>query len=137
MPLASLAQDPATPRFFEPYQTPSDTPTTSGMAPGHVHVAADAKVERLMERFVAVKHPQPGFRVQIHLGSDRKVAEEIKRGYLQKNPESMAYLSWLPPNWRLRVGDCRTRLEAERLLRDLRPIYPGSYIVPDEIEMPR
>ncbi|MFN3875143.1 MAG: SPOR domain-containing protein, partial [Flavobacteriales bacterium] len=59
------------------------------------------------------------------------------RAYLQRNPEGTAYLSWLAPNWRLRVGDCRTRLEAERLLRDVKAQYPGSYIVPDEIEMPR
>jgi hypothetical protein len=35
------------------------------------------------------------------------------------------------------VGDLRTRLEAERLLRDMKVIYPGSYIVTDDIEMPR
>ena len=59
---------------------------------------------------------------------------ETKRSFLQKNPEIPAYLSWLAPNFRLRVGDLRTRLEAEKLLHEMRLTYPGSYIVPDEIE---
>ncbi len=64
-------------------------------------------------------------------------AEEKKRSFLQKNPEIPAYLSWLAPNFRLRVGDVRTRLEAEHLLGQVKAAYPGSYIVPDEIGMPR
>lgn len=107
-----------------------DTPST-----GAIHVVADPRIERLMSTYSEHKHVQRGYRVQIFLG-DRKTAEETKRAFLQKNPEVPAYLSWLAPNFRLRVGDLRTRLEAERLLRDMKLQYPGSYIVPDEIEMP-
>jgi hypothetical protein len=107
-----------------------DTPST-----GAVHVDADPRIERLMSTYSEHKHVQRGYRVQIFLG-DRKTAEETKRAFLQKNPEVPAYISWLAPNFRLRVGDLRTRLEAERLLRDMKLQYPGSYIVPDEIEMP-
>lgn len=93
-------------------------------------------IDKLLTDYSAHKHPQKGYRVQIFLG-DRATAETTKRTFLQKHPDTPAYLSWLAPNFRLRVGDLRTRLEAERLLRDLRTLYPGSYIVPDEIEMPR
>lgn len=125
--------------LFEPYTggttTQVDTPTTSNRGPGTVKVVADPKVEDLMRKYSAHKHLQHGYRVQIFLG-DHRTAEETKRAFLQKNPETPVYLSWLAPNFRLRAGDLRTRLEAERLLRDLRVVYPGSYIVPDDIEMP-
>lgn len=134
-PLLGPAQS-APGRFFEPFAARTDTPITSQPPAGQVTVHPNASVDRLMERFTTIKHPQPGFRVQVFLG-ERKNAEEAKRAFLQKNPDVPAYLSWLAPNWRLRVGDCRTRLEAERLLRDLKLMYPGSYIVPEEIEMPR
>lgn len=139
LPSALFAQDPPRTRYFEPYKGGTtgtvDTPATSGVSAGKVVYHADPNVERLMQRYMELDHAQSGFRVQIFLG-DRKTAEETKRAFLQKNPDIPAYQSWLAPNWRLRVGDCRTRLEAERLLRDLRTAYPGSYIVPDEIEMP-
>lgn len=107
----------------------------SVIMPGEISVVVDPRVERAMVDYSDRKHVQQGYRVQIFLG-ERRSAEETKRAYLLKYPDRAAYLSWLAPNFRLRVGDQRTRLEAERLLRDLKEEYPGSYIVPDEIEPP-
>ena len=104
--------------------------------PGAVTIHTPPKIETLLQDFAARKHPEQGFRVQIFLG-DRATAETSKRAFLLKNPDVPAYMSWLAPNFRLRVGDLRTRLEAEHLLHELKATYPGSYIVPDEIEMPR
>ena len=129
-------------RVFEPYRPPvvqvADTPTTANPArpAGQLTVVEDPRIEQLMRLHAETKHVQKGYRVQIHLG-DRRTAEETKRLFLQKYPDTPAYLSWLAPNFRLRVGDLRTRLEAEHLLRQLRAEFPGSYIVPDEIEPPR
>ncbi len=113
-----------------------DTPTIAPHGPGDVVLRVAPGIEKTMEQFAEVKHIRKGYRVQVFLG-DRKTAEDTKRTFLQKYPDTPAYLSWLAPNFRLRVGDLRTRLEAEHLLRELKVIYPGSYIVPDEIEMPR
>lgn len=131
----SVAQEPT--RVFEPYKPvpqPVDTPATA--PPGQITVTIDPRIDATVTRYTELKHPQRGYRVQIFLG-DRKTAEDHKRTFLQKYPDVPAYMSFLAPNFRLRVGDLRTRLEAERLLRDLKTLYPGSYIVPDEIEMPR
>ncbi len=105
-------------------------------AAGDVKMTFGPGVEGLLKGYAERKHPVDGFRVQIFLG-DRVTAESTKRTFLQKHPDVPAYLSWLAPNFRLRVGDLRTRLEAERMLRDMKVLYPGSYIVPDVIEMPR
>ena len=103
---------------------------------GDVQLTFGPGVERLLAAYGEHKHRTDGYRVQIFLG-DRTTAETTKRTFLQKNPEVPVYLSWLAPNFRLRVGDCRTRLEAEHLLHEVKTTCPGSYIVPDEIEMPR
>lgn len=101
-----------------------------------MRLIVDPRVEAMMKDYTSRKHVQRGYRVQIFLG-DRKTAEDTKRTFLQKYPDVPAYLSWLAPNFRLRVGDLRTRLEAEKLMAELKPLFPGSYIVPDAIEMPR
>lgn len=115
-----------------------DTPATDTARSrmGDVKITVAPRIETLLEDYSSRKHVQKGYRVQVFLG-DRKTAEDTKRAFLQKNPDIPAYLSWLAPNFRLRVGDLYTRLEAEHLLRDMKLLYPGSYIVPDEIEMPR
>ena len=120
--------------LFLSVDTPANDTALSRL--GDVTVIVPERIETLLKAYSEHKHPQKGYRVQIFLG-DRKTAEDTKRAFLQKNPDIPAYLSWLAPNFRLRVGDLYTRLEAEHLLRDMKLLYPGSYIVPDEIEMPR
>ena len=41
------------------------------------------------------------------------------------------------PNFKVRVGDFRTELEAIRLQRDLEYQYPGGFIVRDDIKFPK
>lgn len=112
----------------------TDTPV---VAAGDVAIEQDERITKLMDQYAAHKHPLKGFRVQIFLGSDRDKAREMRRSFLVKHPDVGGYESYLAPNFRIRVGDLRTRLEAERLRDELKAEYPGCYIVPDEIELPR
>jgi hypothetical protein len=139
--MGARSQQPTTPSIQkgDGLSLPVDSPTSEvplSARKGEVTVTMSPKLEALLKDYNEHDHLQNGYRVQIFLG-DRKTAEETKRTFLQKNPDIPAYLSWLAPNFRLRVGDLRTRLEAEHLLNELKVAYPGSYIVPDEIGMPR
>jgi hypothetical protein len=137
--LCSAQEEPPAVKLFEKHSV-TDTPSTAtqngSVQQGDLTIHADERIERLMQLHSEHKHTRKGYRVQVYLG-DRRTAEDTKRNFLQKHPELPVYISWLAPNFRLRVGDLKTRLEAERLLRDLKTEYPGSYIVPDDIEMPR
>ncbi len=142
---AQQGETPAV-RTFQPHAAsttaviaPPDTPaidTAHAAKPGEVTIHMDEKITRLMEDFADRKHPIKGYRVQIYLG-DRGEAEEVRRAFLIKHVDLPAYLSYLAPNFRVRVGDLRSRLEAEKLRQEIIGEFPGSYIVPDEIEMPR
>lgn len=76
-----------------------------------------------------------GYRVQIYFGK-REVARDKKAEFLNKYPEKGAYISYLAPNFRLRVGDFRTRLECDGFKKEIDSTFPGSYIVQDKIELP-
>ncbi len=88
-----------------------------------------------MADYASRRRPLKGYRVQIFLG-DRTQAEAARRSFLQQHPDMPAYLSYLAPNFRVRVGDLRDRMEAEALKERLRSGFPGLYIVPDDIEPP-
>lgn len=104
---------------------------------GDVVIHEDERITKLMEQYAAHKHPLKGYRVQIFLGSEREKAREMRRTFLLRHPDIGGYESYLAPNFRIRVGDLRTRLEAEKLRHELKTEFPGCYIVPDEIELPR
>lgn len=130
------------PRVFTPYSQQKQTEVAPkpaavvGPDSGHVVIHESSRIQALMKDYAGTKQPLKGYRVQIFLG-DRTKAEETRRSFLVKHPDIPAYLSYLAPNFRVRVGDLRTRLEAELLRDQLKDAFPGCYVVPDEIEMPR
>lgn len=119
--------------ILEPSAVQQATPLTDS---GHVVIQESARITALMKDYANTKQPLRGFRVQIFLG-DRTKGEEIRRAFLSRHPELPAYLSYLAPNFRVRVGDLRNKREAFRLRDELKDEFPGLYVVPDDIELPR
>ena len=124
------AQDP---RLYSKGSPEPDTPMVQ--APAGVVLHEPASITTLMALYGTTRQPLKGYRVQVFLG-DRAKAEETRRQFMTHHTDTPAYLSYLAPNFRVRVGDLRTRLEAEKLRDALREEYPGLYVVPDEIEPP-
>ncbi len=106
------------------------------MPVGTVTIVESSRIQGYMVDYTAKKRALKGYRVQIFLG-DRSQAEAVRRSFLQQHPDIPAYLSYLAPNFRVRVGDLRDRMEAEFLKDKLRPAFPGSYLVPDDIQPPK
>ncbi|MCA6361770.1 MAG: SPOR domain-containing protein [Bacteroidetes bacterium] len=78
-----------------------------------------------------------GWRVQIHYGADNDRAKSIKSKFLGKYAsEAHAYITYDAPNFKVRVGDFRTQLEAYRFLKKIKAEYPEAFIVECEIEKP-
>ncbi len=140
--LAAVLRAQTDPRIFTPY-SPA-IPAAAAVEPvadpapdsGHVVIHQSARIQELMKDYASTKQPLKGYRVQIFLG-DRNKAEDTRRSFLVKHPDIPAYLSYLAPNFRVRAGDLRTRLEAEHLRDQLKEVFPGCYVVPDDIELPR
>ncbi len=103
---------------------------------GKIEVHMDSRIARID----SLKKLRPthfdGYRVQIYFG-ERNEAQNARVEFLRKYPEMGAYVSYLAPNFRLRVGDFRTRIESEKFKNSVTREYPGSYIVKDQIELPK
>ena len=109
-----------------------------------VVVHADDKITSLLEKHIAVNKNNSGkmmgFYVQIcsESGSDsRNRAEQIRNLFLSKYPKSSAYVTFKEPNFRVRVGDFRTRAEARGFREEIHAEFPQSFVVKDEIKYPK
>ncbi len=99
----------------------------------------DSLVNLLANRHLAInqaKRTMPGYRVQIYFGSDRARANEIKTDFLQLFPDKGTYLIYQQPNFKIRVGDYKTRLEAMKFLKEIQTLYSAAFIVKDEVKLP-
>ena len=95
----------------------------------------DLVVNKLKETN-AKKQTIPGYRIQVYFGTQRSRANEIRALFNTHYPEIPATVSYSQPNFKVRAGDFRTRLEAQKHLRDVELNFPGAFVVPDEIRLP-
>ncbi|QIL39927.1 SPOR domain-containing protein [Pedobacter sp. HDW13] len=77
-----------------------------------------------------------GYRVQIFYGSDRREVFNEQARFKGLYPKLNTYLIYKEPNYYVRVGDFRTRLEAQRLINELRPSFPTLFIFREKINAP-
>lgn len=79
---------------------------------------------------------QMGYRVQVFYGSDRREAFNVQSKFNAMYPAFNTYITYKEPNYYLRVGDFRTRLEAQRFMNDLRATFPTLFIFREKINAP-
>ncbi|MFZ9943613.1 MAG: SPOR domain-containing protein [Bacteroidia bacterium] len=83
------------------------------------------------------RNAMPGYRVQIFFGDNREDANLIKSEFLRIYPNIGAYLVYQQPNFKIRVGDFKTRLLATEFLLEVQDKFPMAFLVKDNIKLPR
>lgn len=84
-----------------------------------------------------LKQTTAGYRIQLYFGSERSKAAEIKTDFSNNFSNTPAYLIYQQPNFKIRVGDFKTRMEAFAFLESIKEFYTTSFIVPDDIKLPK
>ena len=77
-----------------------------------------------------------GYRVQIFYGSDRREVFSEQSRFQTLYPSIRAYITYKEPNYHLKVGDFRTRMEAQAFLNELRGTFPTMFIFREKINAP-
>ncbi|MFN8293100.1 MAG: SPOR domain-containing protein [Chitinophagales bacterium] len=77
---------------------------------------------------------EDGFRIQISYTNNRDEAYKAKAQLYKEFETIPSYVEYEQPNYKLRIGDFKTKLQATALLQDVIKIYPGAFIVKDRIK---
>jgi hypothetical protein len=107
-----------------------------------VTVVADPAIDLLVEKHVKANSEGrgfPGFRVQIFSDSGngaRERANDKRSSFVSKYPDVPAYLDFNNPNFIVRVGDFRTKLEARKFLNSINVEFPYAFVRKDMIQPP-
>ncbi|MBQ4231512.1 MAG: SPOR domain-containing protein [Salinivirgaceae bacterium] len=103
-----------------------------------IRVTGDIAVTRMVDKHVELNQRVktiPGYRVQIasFSGTNSKTsAFTLRDRFMTDYPEVQAYVAFDEPNFKVKVGDFRTRLEAYAFLQQIIEVYKG-YIIKDNI----
>lgn len=105
---------------------------------GNINITGDVAVSKLIEKHIEFNEKVttiPGYRIQIASlsGSNSKQkAFALKSSFQNEFPEVEVYIIFDEPNFKVKVGDFRTRLEAYGFLQKIKSYHDG-YIIQDNI----
>ncbi len=74
-----------------------------------------------------------GFRVQIYSGANRTEAYAEQARFKRLYKDLDTYVSYEEPNYRVKVGDFRSRAEAQDLMQGLRKQFNNVFVFTEEI----
>lgn len=80
-----------------------------------------------------------GYRVEIFFSAAMDAKEQAlkkKKEFLSRYPDFNVHIMFSAPNFKVRVGDFRTKNDALKLYKMIQNDYPGAFIVPDIIDFP-
>ena len=106
-------------------------------------VSQDARIDSLLKRHIAMNkrmNGTEGYRLEVFFASGLKAREEamnVKTEFLTKYPDVQAYMIFQSPDFKVRVGDFRTKNEALALKDRIKKTYPNAFIVKDIIQFPK
>ena len=109
---------------------------------GEVQIIQDARVDTLIKKHIELneKYPQiSGWRINIFFEAgnySKRMAIEAKSKFVNKYTDIPCYLIFQEPYYKVRIGDYRTKMEAEKFLKEIERDYPNAFVVQDEINFP-
>ncbi|MFZ5551861.1 MAG: SPOR domain-containing protein [Bacteroidota bacterium] len=109
---------------------------------GNVSVSKDGRLDGLTAFTGTPQNGKPtvtmkGFRIQAFFDPDKTNVNQKRADYLAQFDEHPAYIDFLAPNFRLRIGDFRTKQDAEGWRDKIKVLFPDAIIVMDDIELPK
>ncbi|MEL6134905.1 MAG: SPOR domain-containing protein [Bacteroidota bacterium] len=105
-----------------------------------LHVQVDPQLYEWIDLDKEIKSNRrevSGFRIQIYSGSSRSRAISLNAGLMSRFRSQVSYLEYSAPNYVVRIGDFMEREEAILFVAKVREVYPGAFIVPDKVKVPK
>jgi hypothetical protein len=107
------------------------------LAQGTVTVNAPAEFETLLSGFkkkYEENNAIPGYRIHIMSSANRGEINNLKAKLYTSFPEISPNILYQAPNFKLRAGNYFYKIDAYRDLQRLTPVFPGSFIVTEELK---
>jgi len=108
---------------------------------GSVQIIQSNSIDALMNRYVgkASEKKLQGYRIRIfnsNVQTAREASRDMETKVREKYPDIAVYLTFVAPNFRVTIGDFRTRSDAEKFKREIEKDFPGTYIIRENINFP-
>ena len=119
------------------------TAQNSYSASGKTEIIQDSRVDILVSKHIQINQTlktMDGFRIQLFSDSgnnSKTKAQAAHDEFQSRYPGMGVYLTFKSPNYKVRIGDFRTKLDAQRFLNEIAADYSNAFIITDQINLPK
>lgn len=110
-------------------------------ASGSVHVIADSEFHSVLNKKLTHDVYNSGYmghRIQIYFdagNNSKQGAYNVAELFYKQYPDIPVYVTFKEPYYRVRVGDFRTKLDADKLLNSINKTFKGAFWVKEFISI--
>lgn len=104
---------------------------------GTVRIESSAHIDQMLAEKKAYNKSLDkfqGFKIQIFYGSEKE-CYEVKEEFTSLYRDVATSIIFSTPQWKLQIGNYRTRLEADKAMVSIKKEYPSAIVLATEIDI--
>lgn len=103
-----------------------------------VQVPEQVNVELRMKNASIDSSKIDGYRIQIAFSNDMNEVRKAQHKYAVEfaDHKDGSYMIYQQPYWKLRIGDFYREIDAQKMLAEVREVFPKAFVVKDHIQRP-
>ncbi len=108
---------------------------------GTISITMEPQIEKNFQQYILYNFKNPGvsgYRIRIFSDSgfnSKERAMEARTRFISKFDDIEAYIQYDIPNYKVYIGDCRTRHEALKIFEMVKRDFPNAFIVQQNINV--
>lgn len=109
-----------------------------GNMDAQVMISEDQAVSSLVQRHIDQSRMSTsisGYRIQLLATTDRRKVEREEAKFIQQHPSIRVNWEHAKPYYKLKAGAFATKLEATRLLKELKRSYPSALLTKSQVSI--
>ncbi len=110
---------------------------------GNIKIIQDSRIDTLLSKHIELNEEYAqidGWRINIFFEAgnySKRLAVEAKSQFVNRHSDVSCYLIFQEPYYKVRIGDYRTKMEAEKFLKEIEREYPNAFVIKDNINYPK
>lgn len=108
---------------------------------GKINVTKDKRIDAVSKQLAGgenrIKPIIHGYRIQIIASSDKSIVDKERGKFIASFRRTKSYINFKEPNYKLKIGNFRTKLDAQKFQNTMKEVFPSTLILSDNIEFPK
>jgi hypothetical protein len=102
---------------------------------GVINIDTPSDVKAIIQKRISYNKSNSktkGYRIQIYYGSENG-AMAAKNKFSELFPNTSTYIEYDSPDWKVKVGNFKTKLEADKAREEILLVFDGAFVLEEKI----